>query len=129
MQKAVSVLNILKSFIEFTNAYCNGLMTEIKFEIDEIELFKMLEQTRLNIDDALNDDFNTSVALSEILSLISSINKIYKTKKENTKEINSNYGALIACLKYIQFILETFGLKLETSNQQTNDSFNVRLDP
>jgi cysteinyl-tRNA synthetase len=125
MQKAVSVLNIIKSFIEFTNAYCNGQMGDTRFEIDEIELFGLLEQTRLKIDDALNDDFNTSVALNELLSLISSINKIYKTKKENSTEINSNYGALMGCLKYIQFILDTFGLKLETSNEQTNDTLNV----
>ena len=129
MNKAVSILNTIKSFIEFTNAYCNGLTSEIKYNFDEVELFRLLDRTRTNVDIALNDDFNTATALNEILNLISSLNKIYnskKSKEESAQVIHSNYGGIMACLNYIRFIFNSFGLKLElTSQNQSFDSSNV----
>ena len=125
MKESTAILNKINSFIEFTNAYCNGFMRDLNFELNEGELFSLLEKTKTNVDNALNDDFNTKLALNELLSLISYINKIYtKRKPSNSEIIHSNYGSLMACLNYIRFILDSVGLKLDPNNY--NESTNVR---
>ena len=60
MKESTAILNKINSFIEFTNAYCNGFMRDLNFELNEGELFSLLEKTKTNVDNALNNSKRSS---------------------------------------------------------------------
>lgn len=125
MTKPTSILKIFNSFIEFTNAYCNGLSTTMNIDLNEIKLFEKLEAVCLNVDNALNDDFNTNLAIHELLDLVNYMNKIFKSSHESSNKINtlnsinSNYGSIMAVSQYVKLMLNIFGLN--TGKSAIND--------
>lgn len=114
MRKPVNVLNTIKSYFELVQAYCNGELAAKHLSINENELFVLLENTKQNIHNALCDDFNTSVAVNELLNLITYINKSFKNKTISNQQnsLYRYYGPLMATVEYTKFILNSFGINL-----------------
>lgn len=124
MAKPVRLLTTLKSFLEFTNNYCNAILTNQLVDLSDVEILENLKKTQKKINEALCDDFNTSSALNELLDLIAFINKAVKQRtNENQSSTNfQNYGALMAVNEYVQNTLSSFGLNLGMDTNSENVS-------
>lgn len=62
---------------------------------------------------ALEDDLNTSLALTEILKQVKVLNQLMRNKEKDDNEILSNYNTLIKMVEVIGFIYQPHQLSVE----------------
>ena len=118
MHKPVRLSNTFLAFLEFSKSYSNEKVQMRRIVLDEVEVFKRLEETREKVHRALCDDFNTCLAIEELQDLVNFMNKKFQQvtqfEKEddfnNEKELNRSYGCVMAVCNYVESILKMFGV-------------------
>ena len=63
--------------------------------------------------EALQDDLNTSLALTQILNQFKSLNKLIRSKEKNNETILKNYNTLLKMTAVIGFVFESRQLTME----------------
>lgn len=63
--------------------------------------------------EALQDDLNTSLALTQILNQVKSLNQLIRAKEKNNETILKNYNTLLKMTAVIGFVFESRQLTME----------------
>ena len=63
--------------------------------------------------EALQDDLNTSLALTQILNQVKSLNQLIRAKEKNNETILKNYNTLLKMTVVIGFVFESRQLTME----------------
>ena len=79
------------------------------------EVSSLLEDSRVKFDSALNDDFNTPLALSVFFNMIKNINSLAAEEK-----ITKNMSEKI--LPVLEYMLDVLGLKIQTVSDEEIES-------
>lgn len=75
----------------------------------QMNQYKASEYRKEAIDemlDALNDDLNTSLALTQILNQVKVLNQVMRTKDKDNKEISLEYQTLIEMMRLMGFVYQ-----------------------
>jgi cysteinyl-tRNA synthetase len=128
MRKAVNLENSFDSFIRYCQAYINEhAEMPILENIDENEIFSKLNQTKLNVEQALCDDFNTCSVIIELQELIKYINKIFKASLERDDkpnleklDLNRHYGCIAAVASYVEEIFNILGIDFRSEDRMSS---------
>ncbi|CAL1528002.1 unnamed protein product [Lymnaea stagnalis] len=126
MQKAISTMSSLNSFVKHCDDYVQGKLFSSKV-IPEGELFEKLDSTRKLILEALSDDFNTPQALAHLMRLVKYTNKFLEEDQTPSQMHISRSTSLIAIVgAYVRNLLQTLGL--DSPKVKAEDpSLNVKL--
>ncbi|KAJ0062406.1 hypothetical protein NL108_011006 [Boleophthalmus pectinirostris] len=108
MQEARASLETVSSFINSAQAYMKGQL--VTAPVQEALLWDKLEETKLTVQTALADDFDTPRASSALLNLVYHGNCQLQPLSKSTGEARSPavVGALVS---YIQEIFHMFGIE------------------
>tara|TARA_Y100000590_G_scaffold1904_1_gene2403 strand:- start:231 stop:1622 length:1392 start_codon:yes stop_codon:yes gene_type:complete len=90
---------------QIETCYYELRLAEQNMESDEIS--EMLQQSRKNFDSALNDDFNTPLALSVFSNLVKNINSLAAEEKISKKISDQT-------LPVLEYMLDVLGIKIQT---------------
>jgi cysteinyl-tRNA synthetase len=112
VRDASSISYRIKSFLSNVKAYANEQKQKAlegraksRCEPKDLEMLNFLFQTKVNVDAALANDFDTPEALRRILELISRTNEYIITSNEVPIE------TLYSVVKYVLEIIDLFGLE------------------
>uniref|UniRef100_A0A4W3IR61 Probable cysteine--tRNA ligase, mitochondrial n=1 Tax=Callorhinchus milii TaxID=7868 RepID=A0A4W3IR61_CALMI len=117
MSEAKAHLQSISSFINNASAYMRGqLMCP---EVDEILLWERLSTTKINVQTALADDFDTPRAIDSIMNLVHHGNRQLQVVPKGAGYTRSPvvFGSIIS---YIDQFLDTVGISLR-ENQVTTE--------
>tara|TARA_B100001123_G_scaffold88585_1_gene101861 strand:- start:205 stop:1596 length:1392 start_codon:yes stop_codon:yes gene_type:complete len=84
-------------------------LAEQNMESDEIS--EILQQSKENFDSALNDDFNTPLALSIFSNMVKNINSL-AAKEKISKKISDQ------ALPVLEYMLDVLGIKIQTVSDE-----------
>ncbi|XP_022257518.1 probable cysteine--tRNA ligase, mitochondrial isoform X2 [Limulus polyphemus] len=107
LEEAKATNKKLMSFTADAEAYLDGHLSAGPF--NEPLLLKCLSETRKEVKEALEDDFNTTKVLNSILNLVSETNK--DLQKVPKSPVPCSAGAVGACLSYVTKTLKIFGVE------------------
>ncbi|XP_077294826.1 cysteine--tRNA ligase-like protein, mitochondrial [Arctopsyche grandis] len=101
-------------------ADCNLYVNDVSYRVSNHEdLLNKLNETKLCIDEALKDDFNTSKCITSIIQLMMETNFVMVSKNSE----NFKPAAVSSIAKYIMNIMSNFGLYL--NRQAANSEHDV----
>ena len=118
MEKAVSLLSSFEAFFKLCKAYTNREIDMATISLNEAVLFNKLAESRESIHKALCDDFNTGLTIEILFDLVSQMNKMFQssdnsqTVSSDQKDLNRNYGCVMAVSNFVKASLELYGLSL-----------------
>ncbi|KAG1666508.1 putative cysteine--tRNA ligase, mitochondrial [Nymphon striatum] len=109
MQQALGITIKIESFFSSAESYIDGHL--VCDTVDESKLMSCLAETKLQVRNALANDFDTAKALKVILNLISESNKIFTRKPPSGVRTTRSSGVIAACYSYVERILSIMGLQ------------------
>lgn len=108
LQEAHDSLKGLSNFYADAAAYAKGHL--IGGSLSEVDLLRRLSQTRMQIHQALADDFAYHHAVSSVLSLASHVNGQLQSRPQ--PGATTARGAVAACLIFVSDFFSKLGLEL-----------------
>lgn len=121
IETAKNNLKIFQNFMESCKAFQNGLL---KSSVNKDVLLKKLEQSYEEIHNALCDDFNTPRVIKLLNELISTTNSMFYSTSQNSEMCN-DISSVISVQKLVQDIIEIFGIRFNSKNEQSENFNNV----
>ncbi|XP_048454375.1 probable cysteine--tRNA ligase, mitochondrial [Rhincodon typus] len=124
MAEAGNLLHSISAFIDDASAYVRGqLMCP---SVDETLLWERLNATKVNVQAAFADDFDTPGATDSIMNLVHHGNRQLQavTKEGDYPRSPAVFGAIIS---YIERFLDVVGISLGQSQVQAADRSSVTL--
>ena len=121
MQKAISTMTAFNSLIHRCEAYVRG---ELRCgEVDEVEVFEILQETRQLVEAAFADDFNTPRALAKLMRLVKFMNQVLIEKEPDEKASVVRSNAAVASVGiYLAKVMSLLGLNM-TSRKESSSVF------
>lgn len=134
MTNANAILRKFLTFFDDCNAYTNGIKPRVEYNTND--LYKKIEQTTLDIDEALKDDFNTTKSVEALLDLTSHTSKIINNSDSSNKNADSsssikatdNPAAIIAAYNFVSSNLKTFGLLSHVERSLALEESNINFE-
>lgn len=121
MNNAEAVLKKILSFFADTNAYTNGSKPKVKFDSNRI--YEKVSQTKVNVDLALRDDFDTAKVMTHLLDLSSFLLKIVNNPDTSSVEditYTLSPAAVQVASNYVFMTLNQFGLNFTKDYRKDN---------
>lgn len=114
LSNATAMVKKFKAFLDDCDAYVDGHLTCAS--INDAEVLKCLNKTRVKIKEALKNDFNTMQSLNALEGLISKVHRNIQTKANSMPTAPRSAGVIAACSSYVSKILDLLGVSFPTKN-------------
>lgn len=116
MTAAETILKKVKTFRDDARAFISGVKG--CGAIDEQELIKAFTKCKLEIKEALRDDFNTSRSIGCISEIMTTASRMINVQSKESLTSPGNDKAIIqGIVRYIEDIFATFGVGAKGSNE------------
>lgn len=130
MNTANMILKRLQSFNSDAKAFIDGI--KVDGFIDVEILSNQFADCKRDVDQALSDDFHTSVSIGHISELIKTASKMMNTKEGNQPKSSFDKALLIGVTAYIDKIIKMFGIGevvvKSSNNHQLDNLLNSIVD-
>ncbi|XP_072153277.1 cysteine--tRNA ligase, mitochondrial isoform X1 [Bemisia tabaci] len=124
MNKAISLRKKFGTFLENTSDFIRSLHNQ--GNVDEVKLFKALQETEENVRSALANDFNTVRAMSLLTDIVSLTNNMIQA--ESSSPFESKGIVAVACVaNFVKKTLSLLGVDYEPT-QVSKSSLNLMED-
>jgi cysteinyl-tRNA synthetase len=118
MTSADAILKKIQSFSDDVRAFVGGLKGN--GDMDEKELLRAFQDCKIEVDEALRDDFNTSKAIGAVLGLMSTASKMINVNCEKQSSDSSEKAILLGISNYIVSNFKIFGIGESNENSSQN---------
>lgn len=123
MNTADTVLKRLQSFNSDSKAFIDGIREGF---IDVEILSNQFAECKKDVDEALRDDFHTSVSIGHITELIKTASKMINSKDGNQPKSSFDKALLMGVIAYIDGLFKMFGIASGEAVKASNN--NHKLD-
>lgn len=122
METAMSTNSKFSSFKVSCEDYLSGTTRSDNQSIDCEQVLKKFEESKLQVDAWLRDDFDTAKVITVLSDLTKTTNSMLKSDSKNQTSYQASYIDVIGPIfKYTEQMFRTFGFRQSQLNSQSND--------